>query len=31
MCYSAQIVADYNRYRRTAGAPLSIKEFADLY
>ena len=31
MCYSAQIKADYLRFRRQHGATLSIKEFFDLY
>ena len=31
MCYSAQIKADYLRFRRQHGATLSIREFFDLY
>ena len=31
MCYSAQIRADYRKYKRTWGAEISIMEFVRLY
>jgi putative SOS response-associated peptidase YedK len=31
MCYSAQIEADYRKYRRLHGASMDIGEFADLW
>ena len=31
MCYSARILADYRRYLRDYDAPMSLKEFVDLF
>src|SRR5690242_2606836 len=31
MCYSAQIKADWNRYRRLYGAQISLTDFYQLY
>ena len=31
MCYSAQIEADYRKFRRVYGAVLSLEDFVKLY